>query len=285
MRFLKLLILFHALFVVIASAQDTSSTEASYDEGSFLNRDKHWKLTVPIWIPGFRGDFTYGDISLEGEDGTDPGDPTDPPEGGGNIFSRLFNSSSFLKFFFMGRVAYSSDKFIIELDSFSGRVGNRVEFALNNKEIATAEFFSLLTRLIAGYSFYEFENKSHSLRLTAYGYTGLRVHYIELTSNLNRTVRSLNLNKSWGEVLFGLKSRLALNDWMFRLQVDIGGFNKNNNFSYMLQAVCAYRLSNLLSIKLGWTDWDVKYRGNVKDEELTLNVHLSGPNAGVTFHL
>ena len=99
-------------------------------------------MTIPIWVPGFRGDFTYGDISLEGEDGTDPSDPTDPPEGGGNIFSRLFNSSSFLKFFFMGRVAYSSDKFIIELDSFSGRVGNRVEFVLNNREIATADFFT-----------------------------------------------------------------------------------------------------------------------------------------------
>jgi hypothetical protein len=285
MRFYKFYIIFTTLLSVISSAQDTSTTSVIYDEGSFLNRDKNWELTIPVWIPGFRGNFTYGDISLEGEDGTDPGDPTDPPEGGGNIFSRLFNSSSFLKFFFMGRVAYSSDKFIIELDSFSGRVGNRVEFTLNNKEIATAEFFSLLTRLIAGYSFYEFENKSHSLRLTAYGYTGLRVHYIELTSNLNRTVRSLNLNKSWGEVLFGLKSRLALNDWMFRLQGDISGFNKNSNFSYMLQAVCAYRLSNLLSIKLGWTDWDVKYRGNVKDEELTLNVHLSGPNMGLTFHL
>jgi len=288
MRFYKLLILYYILLAATVSAQDTSDTLVIYDEGSFLNRDKNWELTIPVWVPGFRGNFAYGDISLEGEDGTDPGDPgdpTDPPECGGNIFSRLFNSSSFLKFFFMGRVAYSSDKFIIELDSFSGRVGNRVEFVLNNSEIATADFFTFLTRLMAGYTFYEFENKSHSLRLTAYGYTGLRIHYIELTSNLNRTVRSLNLDKSWGEVLFGLKSRLALNDWLFRLQGDIGGFDRANSFSYMIQASCAYRISNLLSLKLGWTDWDFKYRGNVRDEELTLNVHLSGPNVGLTFHL
>ena len=288
MRFYKFLILYYILLAATVSAQDTSDTSVIYNEGSFLNRDKNWELTIPIWVPGFRGDFTYGDISLEGEDGTDPGDPgdpTDPPDDGGNILSRLFNSSSFLKFFFMGKVTYSKDKFFISLDSFSGRVGSRLEFILNNREVATADYFTVLTRLIVGYSFYEFENRSNSLRLTVYGYTGLRAHYIELNSNLNRTTRSLNVSKFWGEVLFGLNGHLALDDWMFRLQGDIGGFNKNTNFSYMLQASCAYRISNLLSIKLGWTDWDVRYLGNVKDEELTLNVHLSGPNMGLTFHL
>ncbi|MCK5454816.1 MAG: hypothetical protein KAJ16_10660 [Calditrichia bacterium] len=32
-------------------------------------------MEIPIWIPGFRGVFTYGDVSLEGEDGVNPGDP------------------------------------------------------------------------------------------------------------------------------------------------------------------------------------------------------------------
>ena len=285
MRFCRFILLHIILLALIASAQDTSTTSIIHEEGSFLKRDKNWELTIPIWIPGFRGSYTYGDVSLEGEDGTDPGDPTDPPIGGGNILSRLFNSSSFLKFFFMGKATYSSNKFFITLDSFSGRIGNRVEFLLNDKEIATADFFSLLTRLIAGYLVYEFENRSNSLRLTVYGYTGLRAHYIELTSNLNRTTRNLNVNKFWGEVLFGVKNSLALDDWLFILQGDIGGFNKVSNFSYMIQASCSYRLSNLLSIMLGWTDWDVRYRGNVKDEELTLNVHLSGPNLGLAFHL
>ena len=287
MRLYSTLIVLNTLLSVIVLAQDTSTTSSIYDEGSFLNRDKNWELTIPIWVPGFRGDFTYGDISLEGEDGNDPGDPgdpTEPPSSGGNILSRLFNSSSFLKFFFMGKATYTKDKLIVSLDSFSGRVGERVEFILNNREVATADYFTFLSRLIVGYSFYEFENTSHSLRLTVYGYTGLRAHYVELTSNLNRNTRSLDVNKFWGEVLFGLSNHLALDDWLFRLQGDIGGFNKGNNFSYMVQATCSYRMSNLLSIKLGWTDWDVRYRGDVKDEKLTLNVHLSGPNMGLTFH-
>jgi len=117
------------------------------------------------------------------------------------------------------------------------------------------------------------------------GYTGVRLHYIELTSDLNRTTRKLNVNNFWGEILIGLKNRLVLDDWLFTLQADVGGFNKDSNYSYMIEASCSYRISNLLSIKLGWTDWDVKYRGDVKDEELTLNVHLSGPNLGLAFHL
>jgi len=52
----------------------------------------------------------------------------------------------------------------------------------------------------------------------------------------------------------------------------------------MINFYCQYRISNLLSAKLGWSDWDVKYKGDVRDEELSLNVHLSGPNMGLAFH-
>jgi len=290
MKFIRLLFLVNLLFILNIIAQDTTKTASQYDEGSFLNRDKNWEIVIPIWIPGYRGNYTYGDVSLEGEDGTDLGTPANPiepppPVGGGNILSRLFNSSSFLKFFFMGKIAYTKDKFFITLDTFAGSAGSSIDFKLNNREVATAHYFTLLTRLAIGYSLYELENKSKSMRLTVYGYTGLRAHYIELISDLNRTTRKLDVSNFWGEILFGLNNRIALDDWLFKLQGDIGGFNKSSNYSYMIQLLCSYRISNLLSVKLGWTDWDVRYRGKVKDEELSLNVHLSGPNIGLTFHL
>ena len=78
MRFYKLLILYYILLAAAVSAQDTSDTSVIYNEESFLNRDNNWELTIPIWVPGFRGSYAYGDVSLEGEDGTDPGDPGDP---------------------------------------------------------------------------------------------------------------------------------------------------------------------------------------------------------------
>lgn len=64
-------------------------------------------------VLGFRGEFAYGDVTVEAEDGQFPGEPEnpieppptgEPPWGNGNIFSRLFTSSAYLKFFFMSRI-------------------------------------------------------------------------------------------------------------------------------------------------------------------------------------
>jgi len=291
MKIILLLILITFINIVCVSAQDTTTIKKN-NENSFLNRDQNWAIEIPIWIPGFRGNFAYGDVSLEGEDGVDPGTPGhpiepplgQPPDDGGNILSRLFSSSKYLKFFFMGQVVFVKDKFTAQFDAFGGSVGSSVEFKLNNKEVAKVNYATALARLFLGYSLYELENSSQTSRLTIYGYAGMRVHYVELISDLNRTTNKLDINFFWGEAIVGIENRVALNDWLFILQGDIGGFYSGKNYSYMIQALCHYRLSNLLSIKLGWTDWDVNYKGEVKEEKLSLNVHLSGPSVGLAFH-
>jgi hypothetical protein len=260
---------------------------------SYLNNDWTWAIEIPIWIPGFRGDFTYGDISLEGEDGVDPGTPAnpieppqpgEPPDDGGNIFSRLFSSTRYLKFFLVGKISYLSDKYLLQIDGFTGSIGNSVDFKLNNREVASASYSTILSRLILGYSIYELKNKSQTNRLRIYGYTGMRAHYFELFSNLNRTDRNLDINVFWGEAILGFQSVYALKDWLFWLQADIGSFYTSNNSSYMINAFIYYRISNLISLKFGWTDWDVRYKGEVLRENLSLNVHFSGPATGLTFH-
>ena len=288
-----LLIIILAFFNIMAvSAQDTIGINKN-DEETYLKNDMDWSIEIPIWIPGFRGDFAYGDVSLEGEDGVDPGTPAhpieppqpgEPPVGGGNILSRLFNSSKYLKFFFVSRVTYRKDKFYGQIDAFSGTIGQSIDFVLNKKEVATASYATFLTRLVLGYSFYELENRSQTNRLNLYGYAGIRVHYFELFSDLNRTSRSVDINKLWAEAILGIVSRFALKDWMFLFQADIGSFYTGNNSSYMVSIFCSYRISNLLSVKIGWTDWDVGYQSDIRGEKLSLNVHLSGPNTGLAFH-
>ena len=277
---------------MIVSAQDTTVINKSNEE-TYLNNDWNWAIEIPIWIPGFRGDFAYGNVSLEGEDGEEigiPGNPIEPPPpgeppvGGGNILSRLFNSSKFLKFFYLGKISYFNDKFLGQIDIVSGTLGQDLDFKLNDKEVATASYATILTRVLLGYSFYELENRSQNTQLKIYGYTGMRVHHIELFSNLNRTTRSLDINKLWGEAILGIQSTFALKDWLFILQADIGSFYTSNNSSNMINVFCYYRISNLLSVKLGWTDWDISYQGEIRGEQLSLNVHLSGPNTGLTFH-
>jgi len=293
MKFIKLLLFINVLVTINIIGQDMTTSIPHVEEETYLINDWNWALEIPIWIPGFRGGFAYGDVSLEGEDGIDPGTPThpieppspgEPPVGGGNILSRLFNSSKYLKFFFVGQISYKQDKFLGQIDAVSGTIGQSVEFVLNKKEVATGSYATIISRLIIGYLLYEVENKPQTNRFRLYGYTGMRMHYFELFSNLNRTSRNLDVNNFLGEAVLGIQSIFALKDWLFLLKADIGSFYTGNNSSYMINFYCQYRISNLLSAKLGWSDWDVKYKGDVRDEELSLNVHLSGPNMGLAFH-
>ena len=41
-------------------------------KANFLIQDRPWTIEIPIWVPGFAGDFAYGDVNIEGEDGVDP---------------------------------------------------------------------------------------------------------------------------------------------------------------------------------------------------------------------
>jgi len=293
MNTLLLSILITFVNIINIAAQDTTTTSIKDDEETYLKNGWNWAIEIPIWIPGFRGDFAYGDISLEGEDGEEigipghpiePPPPGEPPDEGGGILSRLFNSSKYLKFFYIGKVSYLNDKFLGQIDIVTGTLGHSIDFKLNNKEVASASYATIVTRLVLGYSLYELENKSGTNRLTIYGYTGMRVHYFELFSNLNLTSRSLDITKSWGEAILGIHSNFALKDWLFILQADVGSFYTSNNSSYMIDVFCHYRISNLLSVKFGWKDWDISYQGEIRGENLSLNVHLSGPSTSLTFH-
>ena len=51
-------------------AQDAATSDVSKSQNDFLNSDQNWSVEIPIWIPGFRGQYAYGDIELKGEDGT-----------------------------------------------------------------------------------------------------------------------------------------------------------------------------------------------------------------------
>ncbi|UCF62932.1 MAG: hypothetical protein JSW33_10145 [bacterium] len=260
---------------------------------NFLQETRKWSAELPIWIPGFRGVFTYGDIRVEGEDGSNPGEPAnpieppepgEPPIGGGNILSRLFRSSSYLKFFFMGMVSYNSHKFWAQLDGYEGTVGNSVYFKFNNSEVVRLTYRAALMRFLAGYSLYERENRSQSRRYNFYGYIGARLHYADLYSDLNRLIDRLDLSLYWGEPILGLQNRLTLEKWFFILQADVGSFYRGRNYSFMIQFIGYYRISNLISLKFGWTDWDVNHKREIRNETLILNVHLSGPTSGLTFH-
>ena len=78
-----------------ANSQDTlTRKELRKQQKSFLIPGKPWTIEIPLWLPGFSGNFAYGGINLEGEDGVDIENPIEPPPpfDWDNIFSRVFST-------------------------------------------------------------------------------------------------------------------------------------------------------------------------------------------------
>jgi hypothetical protein len=276
------------LLIPLISAQDDDYDMVNSQKGYLTYGDSlNWQLEIPIWIPGFRGDFVYGDISLKGEDGNYPGpvNPIEPPpeEDDGNIFSRLFTSSLYIKFFMMGRIGYVNGDFSASLTGFTGGVGSSLYFRLNNKELVQASYRAAWLRLHAGYELFESTSRNRDFRYELIGTSGVRVNYMTISSDLNNIINRLDLKSTWTEFLIGIKNRLIWDDWFIILSGDIGNFYTGRNYSYMIQFFVYYRLGELVSFRAGWTDFDINHERVILNETLTLNVHLSGPNLGFTF--
>lgn len=276
-------LLFFVLLTQLIVAQNSVSKKKNKPQKSFLNDERKWTIEVPVWIPGFRGDFTYGEVSLEGEDGVIPENPIEKPDAG-NIFNRLFKTSGSLNFFFMNKISYHNQKFFSEFDAFSGSVGGKIKFRYNNKELVQAKFSTYLFRIYAGYQLYEKRSVSENWNYKLYGYGGVRIHSVNVKSKLNGIDRKLKVTPLWSEPILGIKNDFSLKNWQFVLAGDVGHFNIDGKISYMINVCSYYRISNLLSVKAGWIDWDIKYKDSYKDEALKLKMHLSGPIAAIVFH-
>jgi hypothetical protein len=68
------------------------------------------------------------------------------------------------------------------------------------------------------------------------------------------------------------------------LLADMESFWINDNPSTWLQGKWSYRISRVVSVKVGWTDWQIVKHSSFKGEPLYINTHLSGPTSGIAFH-
>jgi len=266
-------------------AQDTIPNFRKKKKQSYLSDTRKWNIEIPIWIPGFRGEIAYGDVELEGEDGWDPipEHPFEPPNFG-DTFKRFFKLKGNLNYFFVTSVAYQNKRFYGELDIFSGTIGSKIIYKYNNQELVSAKIHSDLARLNVGFLLLNrdiFTNKGE-YKLSAF--TGIRVHNINVKSNLNHTNISLNIHPLWIEPVLGIRNEFTFNYWKFVLKADMGSFDIDDKFSYMLNFYAFHRISNLLSLKMGWNDWYVNYNNRYRNENLKLKVHLAGPVAALVFN-
>jgi len=274
------------LIVVFSLSNFLAFGQKIKKEKSFLIDDQKWSFELPVWVPGFRGSLSYGSISVEGNDGVVPivpPDPTNPIEPG-NIFSRLFSTSTELRFFFVGKATFQSRKFIGVAETVGGSIGSTLKFNYNNTDIVQLSINAAIGRIFVGYELLEKRTDSNKLRMQLYGITGVRLYIFKFQSTLINSIDILDLNPVWLDPLIGLQFQLDLKNWQFIIANDFGGFNINNRLSYSTQLIVYYRISNLISVRTGWTDLDILYKGNILGRELKWRTRLSGPSLGIGFH-
>ena len=143
-------------------SQDTlSRKEIRKQEADFFLQKRPWTIEVPLWIPGYAGSFAYGDVDIEGEDGLDPENPIEPPGGViGGILSRVFSDDWYLKFFFLTRGAYENNRLLLQVDAFTGSVGEPITGLIN--QFTWKRWFVVIQGDSGGY----FVSSKHSAQIT-----------------------------------------------------------------------------------------------------------------------
>ena len=283
-----IIIIIYLSFSAISGAQDTlTKKEHKKLERNFLIPGRPWTVEIPLWIPGFAGEFAYGDVKIEGEDGVSIENPLapDPPSSGiGGIFSRLFTTNWYLNFFYLTRVAYEQNRIKAQFDMFTGSVGNSVEFNYNNRELVKASFLTLNLRLYAGYKFVEVSGSKNNFRYEAFAYGGVRTYIQQLHSELNGTNLELDITPFWVEPVIGLENQFTWKHWLVNVQGDYGGLFIQNKNSIQITAFVFYRMGRLTSIKLGWNHLYLNRSNIILSQDYTVKLRLSGPAVGVAFH-
>jgi len=269
----------------IISAQDTlSRKEIKKVETNFLLPGRPWTIELPLWIPGYAGSFAYGDVSIEGEDGYDPVNPIEPPDGLGGILSRLFTDEWYLKFFFVSRAAYENNRFLAQVDGLTGSVGESVKFNYNNREIVEAHYRSTNIRLFGGYKVIDAFSKNEKFRYELFGYLGVRMHFNKINAELDGSTSILDISPSWAEPITGLQNQFTWKRWFVIVQGDYGGYFISSKYSAQLSGYVNYKFGKLTSAKLGWNHIALNHKGTFLKEDYHVKATFSGPSVGVAFN-
>jgi len=269
------------------NAQDTiTKKEIRLQNASFFLPGRPWTFEIPLWIPGFAGSFAYGDIDIEGEDGVDPDNPIEPPAGGaiGKILSRLFTKDWYLKFFYLTKISFEKNQYLVQLDGITGAVGESVKFNYNNNQIVQANFRTTNIRLLGGYKIVNTSSKGKKFQYELFGYTGMRIHFQKIYSDLDGLINKLDIHPVWIEPIIGLQNQFTWKRWFVVIQGDYGGFFVESKQSSQFTGNVYFRSGKVTSLKLGWNHLALHHSGDILEEDYRVNATFSGPSAGIAFH-
>jgi hypothetical protein len=266
----KRLSVFLLLSVIAFPASPAEASETS-SSGSLIDTDRKWTITIPLWIPGYRGQFTIGDIEVGG------GSPAGPGLG------RLFASDVQIRFFFMGSVAYEWNRWRVSGDIFGGSFTDDVIFTLNDATVVSASLLPVVIRAHLDYRVLDHSwDESATPRVRGWVYAGVR--YFDVQTEVDVSQQTERLTARWADPIVGARIPVDLSShWWVELSGDMGGFGLGSEFSWTTYAGLTYRVSQLFSLTLAYSLLDVNYAGTVGSREFRWKAHIGGPGLGIRF--
>ena len=265
---IKLLLFVFALSLTnfFVFAQDSN------EEKYYTNSDRHWLAEIPIWVPGFRGQFSYGDFDFS----SSYSDVERKLEG--------INSDGGLEFYFVGRISAQYNRLWFQLDAFSGEVGSVFRYSSligsNEKELVDVKIQGTIPRLVLGYSIWR-KTTENSFKIELTPYIGVRYVSFHLQSDVFESSDVIDLRPNWFEPLLGLYVPIDYKRFEIEFQADYGTTGTQN--SWVVSNRYRYRISKLVDVQLGWNLIRLYHKGIVGGDELESTIRLFGPTAGIGF--
>jgi len=242
------------------------------EEKYYINNNRNWLAEIPLWIPGFRGQISYGEIDFSSSGSENEKE-----------FNKL-NSNVGLEFYFVGRIAVQYKKLWIQADAFSGKVGSAFTYTSQNgnddKEITNIQIQSTIPRLVLGYSVWENSNEN-SFKIEITPYAGIRYTGFSLQSDTFDSLNLIDVKLNWFEPLLGLYVPLSYKRFKVEIQTDYGSSGSKN--SLVISNRYRYRISKLIDVQLGWNLIRLYHKGIIDNKLLESNIRLFGPTAGLGF--
>lgn len=268
MVFKRLIFVLLFFFVLTGWSQENDSIEKSEDDLSYLLESQRWKISVPVWVPGFRGSFAYGGISLY------------PEQGERNLQDRVTDSNLSIQFYLIGAVEFRYQRLFVELDGFKATLGSNLTFFDKEFLELNGTIEGAILRGVLGFSLYEKKDASRLFKVGVMLYGGVRYYNLHIYTD-NRNI--LDIKPNWAEPIFGLKIPISYKRWNFSARGDVGGVAASATQSWFLHGDVAYRFSKLFSLGAGWTVLDFTHDRNFDFKNLDLAIRLTGPTMNVRF--
>lgn len=257
-------------FVFTADVFSQDSLVQQPDKLDFLRHidDQKWRVQLPIWIPGLRGDFAYAAISVL------------PEEDEKDIIGRLDGDIG-VTFYLIGDVQYAPKKWLVAINGFYTTLASDLKFQNVDKVKFPAAIEGAIVRGIAGYQVFKKKNPATFFNAEIHPFIGLRYVDLKIYSQQSNI---LDIRPSWFEPLIGVNAAVSHKRWDFLGVADVGGFSIDNHWSQFASIESNYRFSKLFGLGLGWTYLSFNYDQNYGPRKLDLNIALTGPVVNVNFN-